>query len=210
MKTINFPLDFKICLGPTNFNETVLKSFGYEDTVLYQNGVIDYNDSYALVGWGGNQSVQVKDAGEILHAAKYDWTTSQVLKEFQIWPEPGLKNLSVSLQRVNWMDPCYLLNMNMIEKEHFKKMKTIVMIFNESNLNKHNATVQLKLQGRNLAAHRDIEAHFFYHAGDILKLDEFTMFRVKIKKRVFIEGEPGTVVSDTQSDSIPCLNFAKK
>ena len=38
LKSMNFPLDFKICLGPT-FNETVLKSFGYEDTVLYQNGV---------------------------------------------------------------------------------------------------------------------------------------------------------------------------
>ena len=35
-------------------------------------------------------------------------------------------------------------------------------------------------------------AHSFYHNGDDMKLDTSSNFRVKIKKRVFIEGEPGT------------------
>ena len=174
------------------FNQAVLKSYGYGDSYLYGSGIIHLNGSHALVGWGGNQSVPVKNASDILHAAKYDWTTSQVLKEFQIWPEPGYENLNVTLQRMNWVNPCYLLNMDMIERKHLSNIRTTFMQFNESNLNKHNVIVQLKWQGRNLAAQRDIEAHFFYHVGDVMKLNQFAMFRVKIKKKVFIEGEPGT------------------
>ena len=65
-------------------------------------------------------------------------------------------------------------------------------MFNDSILNKYNVTVELKLQGRNLAARRDIQDHIFYHTGDVMKLDgSLRAFRVKIKKRVFIEGEPG-------------------
>ena len=48
------------------------------------------------------------------------------------------------------------------------------------------------MEGQNLAAHRDIEAHSFFRTGDVVKLDGYSNFRVKIKKRVFIEGEPGT------------------
>jgi len=191
LNSTDFPLDFKICFQPW-LNETVLESYGYESSYHYGSGVFNDNDSHALVGWGGNQSVPVKDASKILHAAKYDWTTSQVLREFTIWPQSGWKDLNATLERMNWIDSCYFLNMDMIEKKHFIKMKTILMLFNERKLNKHNARVQLKLQGRNLAAHRDIEAHFFYHAGEVMTLEGFTRFRVKIKKRVFIEGEPGT------------------
>ena len=66
------------------------------------------------------------------------------------------------------------------------------MVFDKRKLSNHNVTVELKMEGRNLAAHRDIEAHSFYRTGDVVKLDGFSNFRVKIKKRVFIEREPGT------------------
>ena len=66
------------------------------------------------------------------------------------------------------------------------------MVFDKKELSKSAVTVELKLEGQNIFVHRNIEAHFFYHAGDVLNLDKFTRFRVKIKKRVFIEGEPGT------------------
>ena len=65
------------------------------------------------------------------------------------------------------------------------------MFFDKRKLSNHNVTVELKMEGRNLAAHRDIEAHSFYRTGDVVKLDGFSNFRVKIKKRVFIEREPG-------------------
>ena len=99
--SMDFPFDFKICFQPSRFNETVLKSFGYGEMQLYLDGVLDYNDSSALIGWGGKQSSRLKNASEVLHAAKYDWTTSQVLKKFEIWPEPGYENLSVTLHRLN-------------------------------------------------------------------------------------------------------------
>ena len=66
------------------------------------------------------------------------------------------------------------------------------MVFDKRKLSNHNVTVELKMEGQNLAAHRDIEAHYFYNIGDVMKLDGLSYFRVKIKKRVFIEGETGT------------------
>ena len=74
LSSMDFPLDIKICFQPAGFNETVLKSFGYENMYSYSIGWSNRNVSHALIGWGGNQSYRVKDAGEILHAAKYDWT----------------------------------------------------------------------------------------------------------------------------------------
>ena len=67
------------------------------------------------------------------------------------------------------------------------------MYFNESILNENNVTVELKLQGQNLAASRAIQDHLFFHTGDeiIMKPGKIPNFRVKIKKRVQIEGEPG-------------------
>ena len=43
----------------------------------------------------------------------------------------------------------------------------------------------------NLVAQRDIKDHIFFHTGDAMKLERISVFRVKIKKRVFFEGEPG-------------------
>ena len=79
-----------------------------------------------------------------------------------------------------------------MKKNYLSSMRSLLMLFNETTLKKHNVTVELKLQGRNLAAHRDIQAHLFYHNGDVMKLDKYntSYFRVQIKKRVFIEGEP--------------------
>ena len=82
LSSMDFPLDIKICFQPARFNETVLKSFGYEGMHYYLTGWSNYNDSHALIGWGGNQSSRVKDAGEILHAAKYDWTKGCPKKSF--------------------------------------------------------------------------------------------------------------------------------
>ena len=86
------------------------------------------------------------------------------------------------------------MNMDMVERNDLRSIKTLAAFFNNSILHEHNVTVEVKLQGRNLAARRDIQDHIFYHTGDVMKLNKIGVraFRVKIKKRVFIEGEPGT------------------
>ena len=101
LKSLDFPLDFKICFQPARFNETVLKFFGYADMAEYTDGTINglknQNGSHILIGWGGNQSFRVKDAGEILHAARYDWAKGCHKKTFflelscahQIWSGRG-------------------------------------------------------------------------------------------------------------------------
>ena len=62
----------------------------------------------------------------------------------------------------------------------------------KTSLRSYNATIYLQLQGKNLGAARDIQDHVFYHMGDAMKLDgQFTSYRVKIKERVFVEGDPG-------------------
>ena len=115
---------------------------------------------------------------------------TNVFTEFSIWPEPG-ENQNVTLQRMNWVAPCYILT-DMIGKNYLRSMQSILMLFEKLKLSKNAVTVELKLEGQNIVARRDIEAHFFYHTGDVIKLDGYSNFRVKIKKRVFIEGEAGT------------------
>ena len=196
LKSMDFPLDIKICFQSEGLNETALKSFGYGDSAFgYVYGAIDLNDSHALIGWGGNQSVGVKNASEILNAAKYDWTLSRVFNTFIIWSELETKSLNITLLRINWVDPCYFLNTDVIGENYQRSQNsnpTLYFTFDESTMIKRNVSAELKLQGRNLATGRNIISHSFYHNGDSIKLDTFSNFRVKIKKKVFIEGEPGT------------------
>ena len=193
LKSMDFPLDFKVCFQPAGFNETALRSYGYEDSVAYIDGIRNYFDSAALIGWGGhghgNQPGGVKNASEVLHAAKKDWTMSQIFNFFQVGPH--LENQSALLQRINWISDCYLLNLDIIKEDHLRGMGWLWMMFNDTLLEEHNVTIELKLQGQNIAVHRVIQDHLFYHTGDPIKLDKFSSYRVKIKKMVVIEGEPG-------------------
>ena len=194
LKDMDFPLDFKVCFEPSRFNETLLKSFGYESMTWYIRGA--NNHTLPALGWGGydNQSVQVKNASEVLHTAKKDWTTSHVLNKLHIYPLPGNdQNINATLQKINWIDNCYLLNRCMTEKDVLRTMKSLLIFFDESMLKDDNVTIELKLQGQNLAASRAIQDHLFFHTGDdmTMKPGKIPNFRVKIKKRVHIEGEPG-------------------
>ena len=175
LKDMDIPIDILVCIQPVGLNDALLKSFGYENLYFYLKGTSGHTLS-GYHGWGGydNQSIQVKSASEVLHAAKKDWAISQVLTNFYILPHPGdLTNLNVSLQRVNWIDTCYLLNLDMIENDHLKGMKTFAMYFDQSILNNHNATVELKLQGRNLAANSVIQDHLFFHTAQCVLCSVF-------------------------------------
>ena len=82
--------------------------------------------------------------------------------------------------------------MTMIENSYLRAIKSPIVVFeiDGSFLRKQNVSLELKLQGKNLAAPRNIEHHIFYHTGDAMTLNKMSHFRVKIKKRVFFEGEP--------------------
>ena len=101
------------------------------------------------------------------------------------------KALNVSLENINWITECLLLNMSTIEQEPLRGMKAIGIFFNEALL-KDDVSVELELQGKNLAAHRNIQDHYFYHNGNTMKMKKFSTCRVQVKKKVFLEGDPGT------------------
>ena len=199
LKEMDFPLDFKICFRPSVFNSTALKELGYRDADFYMLGISNFsqfksNFSY-IIGWGGhnNQSAAVKNASEILKAVKQDWNKTLLFNVFQVTTNTDDFWLTVNLQKINWVNECYLLDTNMAEKNYFRGMKAVGMYLNKTILrNNNNATVELQFQGRNLNALRDIQDHVFYHVGDAMKLDKYTSYRVKIKERVYVEGDPGS------------------
>ena len=196
LKDMDFPLSIKVCFRPSVFNSTALKQLGYVDSAHYILGRSKFNDDLYVIGWGGhnNQSNPVKNASEVLQTIKRDWTRGQIFGLFQVTTtkDVALKDLAekVSLQRINWINECYLLNMSLIENENLMGAEAIGM-FVDNTLLKGNVSVELELEGQNLAAHRDIQDHKFYHSGDAIKLEKYTSYRVKIKKRVFVEGDPG-------------------
>ena len=86
-------------------------------------------------------------------------------------------------------------------------MQSLVIIFDKRELWKNAVTVELNLEGQKIVAHRDIEAQFFYHTGDAIKLDGYSNFGVKIKKRLFIEGEPGTTCRNYPNSDLAKLYY---
>ena len=203
LKDLDFPLDFKVCFGPSAsvYNRTALNELGYRDVNRYMLGMSKFekfnfesNGSY-VIGWGGhsNQSAPVNTASEVVQAVKWErWNKTQLFRVFQISTnfDDFWLTETVRLQKINPVNPCYLVDINMTEKNNFRGMQAVYMYLNETIL-RNNTTVELQLQGQNLNVHRKIKDHVFYHIGDPMRLDKYTTYSVKIKKRVFIEGDPG-------------------
>ena len=97
------------------------------------------------------------------------------------------------LVRISKLESAYLerkyviLNMRRIE-EHTRKDTTLwIGIQFDETVEKNNFSVAIQLQGENLASHRNIGRHKFFHTGDTI--DEFSSeYIVKIKKRDVIQG----------------------
>ena len=197
LRNMDFPLDFKICLRPLAFNETALKELGYLDSAYYIFGKSKFNESSHIISWGGhssNGSLLVRNASEVLHAVRKDWTEQPLVYSVGVTTSSDefiYKALNVSLENINWITECLLLNVSTIEQGTERGMKGIQFFFNETLL-KDDVSLELELQGKNLAAHRNIQDHYFYHNGNTMKMKKFSTCRVQIKKKVFIEGDPGT------------------
>ena len=79
-----------------------------------------------------------------------------------------------------------------ITEDDTKGMKWLSINFNRTVLDTNNFTIELRLEGKNLATQRGIPEHRFYSLGDIIKPDKVSAatFIVKIKKNVFVEEDP--------------------
>ena len=102
---------------------------------------------------------------------------------------------------MNIAHDCHTLDLSEIEKE-LKGVRMVAMKFNQTILGE-NLGLELRLEGKSVAAHREIQDHYFYSSGAPLKLDGYSSYRVKIKRNVyargrsvFIEGHPGKSCRD--------------
>ena len=191
LKDVDFPFDIKICVKPS-MNKTALKMFGYENIEDYIVGLIS-KSNYSLVGWGEhskNNKGSFASAREIFNAIKLN-LTKEVINEVQIIENDDdmleRKNIvQADLKKINRIHACHLLN-----TKPFANMKSFGLVFNEVH---YNPSVELKLEDQGLRLQRDPPPmNHFYSSGERMKLVSKGMFRyiVKIRERVFIEGDPG-------------------
>ena len=190
----DFPLNIKVCVRP-GLNKTALKQLGYVDKVMFIMGRSQLNGS--LIGWGGHsQFGSLKSAEEVAKMTKIDRKRNLLIKfaintnskntQKDFAPENDLVE-NVSLQEVNIVHDCHILKLSKLEAG-LKGVRMIAMIFNQT-LVRENLLVELRLEGKSLSAHRDIQDHHFYSSGDALKLNGYSNYRVKIKRNIYVRGE---------------------
>ena len=197
MKDLDFPLDIKVCVKP-DFNETALEELGYGDASDYILGRSKFNPS--MVGWGGHsgKSLTKTNAKEVLDAARIDLMKDIFYKvSFTTIAGKRTGNLvdKFSLERINQVSNCHILNFTKVNKQEKKGIKWIQIRLSKEVMEKNNLTVELKLQGQSLATSRDIVEHgFFSSGGPPMKLDhqdpKFLKYIVRLKKDVFVEEDP--------------------
>ena len=193
LKDINFPLNLKICVKP-DFNEAALQGFGYNDSADYILGRSKFNGN--MVGWGGHGGGK-SAAKEVLDAARIG-VTQGLLSRVSFTTIAGKKSGNligrVSLEKINQVSKCHILNLTNIDEEEKKGIKGIWIWLSKEVVERNNLTVEVKLQGKSLATSRDIVEHGFFSGGPPMKLDFQTpkLFKyiVRMKKDVFVEEDP--------------------
>ena len=183
LKDIDFPLDIKICVRPA-LNSTALNYFGYNDTYQYRLGL---NSNFSHFGWGGHSNetrgAALTSAAEVLKAAKLN-LTKKILKGIVISThEDNIIYLNISvdedLTRINQLHDCLILDLSAVENMNIKDVKQLHVEFNEVP---ENTSVELKLQGKGLNSHRELQEHSFYSIGETMKLKRWTNYIVKIRE----------------------------
>ena len=194
LKEIDFPLEMKICVSPS-LNVTALKGFGYYNVYNYTMGL---HSNHSRIGWGGGSSGDQVSAAEILEATRLD-IAKKFVKRLGISSQGGswkFLNLSedANLTRINPVHDCHILNLKDMEN---RQMSQLYMYFH--NL-PENSSVVVKLLGRELTSHRDIQEHQFYSFGEPMKLNivgkKFTSYIARIKSNVFVEEDPSQTCRD--------------
>ena len=98
-----------------------------------------------------------------------------------------------NLTRINPVHNCHILNLKDVEN---RQMSQLTMYFH--NL-PENSSVVVKLLGRELTTHRDVQEHQFYSFGEPMKLNivgkKFTNYIARIKSNVFCRRRPKSNMS---------------
>ena len=196
LKDLDFPLSIQICVKPAQ-NETALQVLGYEDSSGYLLGRSKYNNS--LIGWGGHNDNGKGNANaeEVIIAAKIN-VTQGLLSRVSFTTVSGKRSGNlldrVHLDIINQISECYILNLSNIDEEEKRGIKFLNIWMSREVMVKNNLTVELKLQGQNLVAARDIVEHAFFSPGGPIKIDyralKLVKYIARLKKSVFVEEDP--------------------
>ena len=135
LKNIDFPLDIQICVNPL-LNTKALQEFGFSKVTFYQMGAF----SNGTIGWGGldNETGAMASAKEVLEVVRMNVTAAEVLKHVCIrtHESKGTENMvfQITLDRVNWLDECHVLNLTKVGKEKMQGLEEIVIFPDEKLL----------------------------------------------------------------------------
>ena len=194
LQEMDFPINIKLCIRPI-LNTAALQKLGYEDAPFYVQGVS--NQSGNMIGWGGHRDA-VTSARDVLSKVRNNVTAHQLLKWVNLYTSEKYmrveKNFKkqVRLEKINWLDDCHMLNFSNIAEEYITNSTGISLFFNKKSALKDFA-VELRLQGKNMVAHRELQDQSLFHLGDSINLDNERLlnYRVQIKKNIFVEEDPG-------------------
>ena len=187
LQDFDFPINLKICLRP-GFNTTALQQLGYRNFLFYLLGLSKFNQS--LFGWGGhtNDSRGVTSARGVFNAVTTN--ARDVINAINVVTrEDKVKFVWGSqLNRINWLDECYVLDLTSLDNVEVKGTKGIQIYVNETMLHEKNITVEVQLEGQTLATRRNKNGHQFYHSGEVM--NSLSGYIVKLKKNTFVEEDP--------------------
>ena len=189
LRDMDFPVVFKICSKP-GYNTTALKEAGYDDASDYFFGRSIHDRS--ILGWAGhtNTSGVFGSVEEIM--AKIGIKSKLV--GVSINDELLVINMTdvLTIEKPNYPDNCQILDLTNIISDREENLENIYLGFGDLK----NSSVEVHMEGSNLACHRNIKANAFY-SGEAMKLDGedgkgFKVYVAKIKKDVFTEEDPSS------------------
>ena len=187
LKDIDFPLDIKICAEPA-FNESAIFEAGYERKIYkYFIGRSRFNKT--VVGWAGH----TKDYGtvgsveEVLDKVR-NHKVDDVIKGISFnFENETLDDILVTahLNRVNYPQNCYTVNLTKLNKARRETMKTLWMYFKRGKTKK----ITIHLQGRTLATNRDVFDNTYNTVGDEIFVEsgKSRKYAVGISKNIYLE-----------------------
>ena len=189
LEEMDFPLNIKICVRP-GLNSSALDKLGYSGSSYYVRGSSKYNQS--VISWGGydEKGAAITTAKEVINLARPDeWNDYlPIIRYGNNYTTSSTTKLK--LNKVNWLDECHFVNLSDIDHESKAGRMMFTISFNKTLL-KDNITVELNLEGKSLATHRQIQSNQFYSTGDIITLRKgLSSYIVKVKKQVFVEEDP--------------------
>ena len=187
LEEMDFPLNYKICVRP-GLSSSALDKLGYSGSSYYVLGSSKLNDS--VIGWGGfnEKGEAIATAKEVIEFARPEW--NDYLPIIRYGNDMTTSAAKLKLNKVNWLDECHFVNLSDDDQMSKAGRKISSISFNRTLL-KDNITVELNLEDKSLATHRQIQSHQFYSTGDSITLQKgYSSYIVKVKKQVFVEEDP--------------------